>query len=91
MNPDTKAGIDRYVKDGVPPGDFLRAVLSNNLSESFGLADLENRRDMFEIVSYLYNKVPMDVWGSLEKVQAHLDMKRRLREIKVEEDFNSST
>ena len=31
--------IRRYIEDGVPPGDFLSAFLSNNLKESFARAD----------------------------------------------------
>jgi len=60
MNPHTKVGIDRYVEYGVMPGDFLFAVLTNNLAQSFGRADMENRHDMQEIVSYCYNEIPGD-------------------------------
>ena len=83
MNEHTKAGIDRYVQHGIIPGDFLRAVLSNDLKESFGRADLENRRDMFEIVQYLYNNVPSVCWGSPEKVASWIEFKSNERNAKA--------
>ena len=30
-----RGGIERYVMNGVPPGSFLTAVLSNDLKEAF--------------------------------------------------------
>lgn len=80
MNPTTKENINNFVKCGARPGGFLYAVLSNNLKESFGRADLENRRDMFEIVSYCYNEIPNTCWGSPEKVTAWMDKKQKERE-----------
>lgn len=64
--------LELYVKERIPPGDFLYAVLTNNLRESFGTADENNRAAMFEIVSYCWNKIPADCWGSRERVQAWL-------------------
>lgn len=64
----TKDAIDRYVNDHCRIGGFLKAVLSNDLVQSFGLADEENRKALFEIVSYVYNEIPGNSWGSPEKV-----------------------
>ncbi len=50
-------------------GDFIGAVLSNNLSNSFGRADLENRAALHKTVKYLYNYCPAKCWGSKEKMQ----------------------
>jgi hypothetical protein len=72
MKEDIKEALDEYVRIGRPTGDFLRAVLSNNLAESFGRADMQNRHDMFEIVNYVYNELPGAAWGSPEKVKAWL-------------------
>ena len=74
MKSSTKDGIDRYVEDHCPPGSFLMAVLSNDLKESFARADEENRRDLFEIVSYCYNYIPWNCWGSPEKVREWLEV-----------------
>lgn len=72
MRDSTKSDIDRYVAVGCPPGDFLHAVLSNDLKESFARADEYNRDNLFSIVRYLYNEVPGLAWGSPEKVKLWL-------------------
>ncbi len=72
MKETTLAAINRYAKDHVPTGDFLYAVLTNNLAESIGCADEENLRDLVEIVRYIYNHIPYISWGSKEKVAAWL-------------------
>ena len=72
MNNSIKEGIDRYVNHRIPTGAFLEAVLSNDLKGAFGRADEDNRRDLFEIVSYCYNEIPGDCWGSPERVSAWL-------------------
>lgn len=59
--------IRAYVRTGLHPGDFLVAVLSNDLKESFGLADESNRAAMFDIVSHLYSSCPQGCWGSPQK------------------------
>lgn len=64
--------LNRYVEHHIETGGFLRAVLENDLMQAFGRADLENRRDMFEICSYVYNELPFNCHGSPEKVQAWL-------------------
>jgi len=68
----TLDGIKRYVEDRIPPGGFLTAMLENNLTESFGRADKENREALYEIVGYVYNKTPSVCWGSPEKVKKWL-------------------
>ena len=64
--------LTRYVLDHAPVGDFLYAVLTNNLSHSFGRADPENRAHLFDIVMWVWNEVPGDCWGSESKVDAWL-------------------
>lgn len=75
MKIDTKESLDRYVKDRIPTGDFLRAVLENNLIESIGRADMGNSRDIHEICSYVYNDMPINCHGSLEIVKKWLEGK----------------
>lgn len=69
----TLDGINAYVREGIPTGGFLYAVLTNDLSGAFGRADQENTAAMREIVAYVYNKIPSACWGSPEKVSAWLD------------------
>ena len=68
-----KASIDRYVSDKVPTGQFLRAVLSNDLFDALGRADEFSRDALPEICSYIYNEVPGSCWGSPEKVKEWLE------------------
>jgi len=77
MKRSTQEGIDRYVNQGIPPGGFLEAVLSNDLKGALGRADEENRRDLFEIVQYCYMEIPSDCWGSAEKVSEWLKPNKR--------------
>jgi hypothetical protein len=84
VRPDTLDAIDRYVTDGIPTGSFLEAVLSNDLMESFGRADMENRTALFEICGYIYNETPSGCHGSPENVRAWLELKRNERKQKQE-------
>lgn len=65
----TRESIDAWAREARPTGEFLRAVLSNNLREAFALADLENRVAMFDIVSYCWNEIPALCWGSPVSVE----------------------
>ena len=60
----------RYIEHGIIPGDFLQAVICNNLKESFARADDTNIEKMFDIVNFFYNEVPGTCWGSREKMMA---------------------
>jgi hypothetical protein len=69
-------GAHLYIEHGVEPGGFLRAVLSNQLVESFGRADETNRAAMFDWATWLYNECPRDAWGSPEKVDAWIESRQ---------------
>lgn len=62
-------GIRRYVESGIVPGDFLCAVIQNDLSEAVGRADDENLKNLPAYVAYFYNEVPSNCWGSKERMQ----------------------
>ena len=62
--------IDRYVKHGIEPGDFLSAIICNDLRGACGRADDENLRNIPAYVAYFYNEAPSLCWGSEEKMQA---------------------
>lgn len=72
---DVQESLRLYVDHHIPPGDFLLAVLSNDLTESFARADLGNRMAMFWIVGYCYNHLPSGCWGSRAKVKEWLSHK----------------
>ncbi len=65
-----RAGIKRYIEKGLIPGDFLQAVISNNLVRATGLADSINRERILDYASFLYNEAPKSSWGSKEKMLA---------------------
>ena len=62
--------IRRYIDHGIPPGDFLTAVIENNLSEAVGRADDQNCANLPAFVAYFYNEAPGPCWGSPEKRRA---------------------
>ena len=68
-------GLLRYINNRIPPGDFLSAVLCNDLREACGMADDENLENIPAYIGYLYNEAPAPCWGSREKVQAWLEAK----------------
>lgn len=61
-------GLLRYVVDRIMPGDFLRAVLSNDLMRAFSYATPESRESLRDLVFWIYNYVTSRCWGSEEKV-----------------------
>lgn len=75
-----KESLDAYAKDGRETGDFLRAVLENDLKEAFGRADCISRWLMFPLVKYVYNDIPAACQGSPEKVRGWLDYKAAERD-----------
>ena len=70
IRPDIKNALDNWAEHGLKPGDFLTAVLENNLMEALGRADSYNRATIFQISQYLYNDMPSPCHGSPEKVKA---------------------
>lgn len=60
----TKRSLIRYARDHVSTGDFLRAVLSNDLFMAIGRADMENLAHLPVIVAFIYNHMPCECWGS---------------------------
>ncbi len=67
-----RGGFQRYIENHVEPGQFIRAVLENNLMEAFGRADAICLASMFQIVGFVYNEMPGVSHGSPEKVTAWL-------------------
>lgn len=65
---DTMADLNRYVNEGVPTGDFLRAVLENNLAMAYERADARNAPYIGHLVGYVFNHVPSSCWGDHKKV-----------------------
>ena len=64
-----QAGVDRYLNHGVPPGDFLTALFSNDLKMAFGKADEANTAAMRRWVGFMYG-MPSTSQGSPVAVRA---------------------
>jgi hypothetical protein len=70
-------GLRNYFEVGRSVGDFLTAVLENNLVEAFGRADHINEHCLKDYANFLYNyapSYPVRSWGSPEAVQAWREM-----------------
>lgn len=72
--------LERYEKEHVPTGGFLRAVLSNDLAEAALRADEYNRQILQQLIVYIHNEMPQECWGSPEKVRAWIEEGDRLAE-----------
>lgn len=64
--------LKRYVHERIQPGQFLTAVLRNDLKEAVGRADDENLPLLPLYVRWLYNVAPGCCWGSPENVKEWL-------------------
>jgi hypothetical protein len=65
-------GLQRYFDQRVRPGDFLCAVLKNDLAEACGRADRINAPLLPAIVAWLNMHAPATSWGSAAVVEAWL-------------------
>ena len=66
-------GARLYVEDGIEPGDFMFAVLCNDLIGAFGRADSINANSMRDWANWMFNEAPMGCWGSAAKVGLWVD------------------
>ncbi len=68
-----QGAAQRYVENGLSPGGFLTAVLSNNLLGAASKADAVNRRWLYEWAQWLYNQAPANCHGSYQIVESWLE------------------
>lgn len=66
-------GITEYVLHGRKPGDFLCALLKNDLMGAAGRADGGNIHLLGEYAKLLYNHVPYGCYGSEENFDAWIE------------------
>lgn len=69
-----KRAIDLHAKKGCPCGQFVTAVLENNLREAINRADKNSLDALVEIVQYCHWEIPGNSWGSKEKVTAWIEL-----------------
>jgi hypothetical protein len=58
----------RYIEHRIKPGEFLQAVLANDLKDAVGRADSTNISILHVYVTFLYNEAPAKCWGSREAI-----------------------
>lgn len=61
--------VTRYVEDGYIPGDFLQAIICNDLSKAVAHADEKNLENIPAYVGYFYNEAPQGCWGSKKAME----------------------
>jgi hypothetical protein len=74
---DAKTKLKDYATKGNPPGGFLSAVLSNDLTGAVGSADKDSLEILPDIVKWVFNELPSNVWGSPAKVNEHIKKKAK--------------
>ena len=56
--------MQRYIENGIEPGGFLSAVLSNDLMGSLRKGDEINQASLLAYARFLYNDAPSGCYGS---------------------------
>jgi hypothetical protein len=64
-----QAALTRYVMERIEPGDFLTAVIKNDLKSAVGRADAVNLPLLPVYVRWFYNVAPGCCWGTPENFQ----------------------
>lgn len=59
-----QGGMRRYIENGIIPGAFLQAVLTNNLYAACRYADVININLLPLYVVFLHSEAPSDCFGS---------------------------
>lgn len=67
--------LTTYLAEGDYGGsDFLKAVLTNSLSDTIGHMSDDCLVYLRSLVMVIFNRMPSECWGSKEKVKAWQDM-----------------
>jgi len=75
----TRETFALYIDHGYLPGDFLTAVLQNDLRAAVAAADPINQTLLPTYVAWLISYAPYDCWGSPEQVEAWAAARRAER------------
>ena len=68
-----KDAFDRYM-DGIPPGNFMYAILTNNLTRAAQSADSDNASSLSDIAKFMVYYLPMPCYGSDKEVKEWLKL-----------------
>ncbi len=75
IHPDVIETLTAYWRTGRRTGDFMRAVLANDLFGAFGRADRENRATLGDIVAWIWERLPAKSYGSYEAVDMWIEQR----------------
>lgn len=81
-----RESIARYVIQGIEPGSFLTAVITNNFRGAVLNADEENSKLLRVYAQWFYWEAPGNCWGSREAMQEWI-RKRPLEVAAAEQSF----
>ncbi len=62
--PHLRAGLRDYIQRGQIPGDYLQAVMANDLLEAVNRGDTYSHGYLGVLMAWLYNDAPGGCWGS---------------------------
>lgn len=65
--------LERYMNNRIPTGDFLERVLSNDLLGAIYFGSTESLAALPQLVKYIHDTLPVQSWGSNERVISWLD------------------
>lgn len=68
MKETTREQLVNYKEYGIRPGDFVYAVLCNNLIDAICRADEDNARSLKEIIRFVNDELPWGCWGGPERI-----------------------
>ena len=68
--------IESYIEEGRPVGDFLTAIICNDLQGAVSRADDENIGNLPAYAAYFYNEAPSKCHGSKENMKDWMNNKR---------------
>lgn len=69
-----RSAIFGWIEHGRMPGDFLQAVLRNDMMRALLLADEDNQKRLVQLAQFFYNYTPGECYGSaanMQRWQAH--------------------
>ena len=75
--------LTRYEHQGIMPGGFLCAVLSNDLMTAVNTADAYNLKALKDICQYIYNELPEASHGSPAAVRDWVKMIRDQHQLQL--------
>jgi len=65
--------LEFYIYDKQVPGQFIRAVLENDLTKTIQRADLQSLRCLTVLCRFMMHRLPRDAWGDEKQISDWLN------------------